>query len=51
MDAYFLGGKNFDIENVASCFEELCNFLDGADGMLSAVQDYEAEMASDYDYY
>lgn len=54
MDTYFLGGRNFDIENVASCFEELCNFLDSADGMLSAVQDYEAEtaaeMASYYDY-
>lgn len=54
MDTYFLGGRNFDIENVASCFEELCNFLDSTDGMLSAVQDYEAEtaaeMASYYDY-
>ena len=55
MEPYFLDEKKFDIENVASCFEELCNFLDGVDGMLSAVQDYEAEMAAEmasyYDYY
>lgn len=47
MDTYFLDGKNFDIENVASCFEELCNFLDSVDGMLSTVQDYESEMAAE----
>ena len=55
MESYFLDAKKLDIENVASCFEELCNFLDGVDGMLSAVQDYEAEMAAEmasyYDYY
>lgn len=54
MDSYFLNLKKFDIENVASCFEELCNFLDGVDSMLSAVKEYEAEqsaeMASYYSY-
>jgi len=55
MEVYFLEVKNFDIENVSSCFQELCNFLDGVDSMLSEVKDYESEMAayySDYsDYY
>lgn len=51
MDSYFLDSKKFDVENVASCFEELCNFLDAVDSMLSEIKDYEAEMASYYDYY
>lgn len=51
MEPYFLDAKKFDIENVASCFEELCNFLDAVDSMLSEIKDYEAEMASYYDYY
>lgn len=52
MGIYFLEAKNFDIENVSSCFQELCNFLDGVDSMLSEVKDCEAEMASYYaDYY
>lgn len=50
MEPYFLDEKKFDIENVASCFEELCNFLDGVDGMLSVVQAYEAEMVSCCEY-
>ncbi|WP_338546576.1 hypothetical protein V1225_12005 [Emergencia sp. JLR.KK010] len=51
MDSYFLDSKKFAVENVASCFEELCNFLDAVDSMLSEIKDYEAEMASYYDYY
>lgn len=51
MEPYFLDAKKFDIENVASCFEELCNFLDAVDSMLSEIKDYEEEMASYYDYY
>lgn len=51
MKPYFLKARKFDIENVASCFEELCNFLDAVDSMLSEIKDYEAEMASYYDYY
>lgn len=54
MEVYFLDAKKFDIENVASCFEELCNFLDSIDSMLSTIKDYEAEMAAEmasyYDY-
>lgn len=48
MGPYFIEEKKFDIENVSSCFEELCNFLDGVDSMLSEIKDYEAEMASYY---
>ena len=51
LDLYFPETKNLDIENVSSCFEELCNFLDAVDSMLSQIKDYEAEMASYYDYY
>ncbi len=51
MKPYFLKARKFDIENVASCFEEFCNFLDAVDSMLSEIKDYEAEMASYYDYY
>ena len=51
MEPFFLDEKKFDVENVASCFEELCNFLNGVDGILSAVKEYETEMASSYDYY
>lgn len=55
MKPYFLSARKFDIENVASCFEELCNFLDAVDSMLSEIKDYEAEMAAEmasyYDYY
>lgn len=51
MVSYFLEVKKLDIENVSSCFEELCNFLDAVDSRLSEIKDYEAEMASYYDYY
>lgn len=55
LQIYFLEEKTLDIENVSSCFEELCNFLDAVDSMLSEIKDYEsemaAEMASYYDYY
>ncbi|MFP3155053.1 hypothetical protein LQZ18_11660 [Lachnospiraceae bacterium ZAX-1] len=44
MGIYFLKGKKFDIENVSSCFQELCNFLDNVDSMLSEVKDCEAEI-------
>lgn len=47
----YLDAKKFDVKNVASCFEELCNFLDAVDSMLSEIKDYEAEVASYYDYY
>ncbi len=53
--SYFLKPQKFDIENIALCFKELCNFLDSADTMLSNIKDYEyemaAEMASYFDYY
>ena len=51
MVSYFSEAKKFDIENVSSCFEELCNFLDTASIMLTVVKDYEAEMARYNDYH
>ena len=55
LQVYFSEEKVLDIENVSSCFEELCNFLDAVDSSLSYVKDIEAEiaqeMASYYDYY
>ena len=51
MEPYFLEEKKLDIDNVSSCFEELCNFLDGVDGMLSEIKDYEAEMTAYYSDY
>lgn len=47
---YFSKEKVLDIENVSSCFEELCNFLDAVDSMLSEIKNYEAKMALCYDY-
>ena len=51
MEPYFVTAKKFDIENVASCFEELCNFLDAVDIELSRVKEIEEEMASYYGFY
>ena len=51
IETYFVTIKNFDIENVSSCFQELCNFLDGVDSMLSEVKDFEAEMTLYYSNY
>lgn len=50
LQIYFSEERTLDIENVSSCFVELCNFLDAVDSMLSAIKDYEVEMASYYDY-
>jgi hypothetical protein len=47
MEPYFSEVKTFDIENVASCFQELCNFLDIVDSMLQEVKDFETEMYAD----
>ena len=47
MKIYFSSPTMLDIENVASCFEEFCNFLDGVDGLLGQIRDYEAEMETE----
>lgn len=47
MEIYFSSPIMLDVENVASCFEEFCNFLDGVDGLLGQIKDYEAEMATE----
>ena len=47
MQIYFLEEKVLDIENVFSCFEELCNFLDAVDSMFSHIRDIEAEIVEE----
>ena len=47
LDSYFLTEKKFDIDNVASCFEELCNFLDATDDMLGTIKDCESEAVAE----
>ena len=44
MESYFIlkEEKKLDIENVALCFEELYDFLDGVDEMFSSVKYSEA---------
>lgn len=51
INIYFSTPTTFDVENVASCFEEFCNFLDGVDGLLGQIKEYEAEMAADFGPY
>lgn len=51
METYFVTNRDFDIENVSSCFQELCNFLDGVNSMLTEIKNFEAEMASYYSEY
>lgn len=46
METYFENKRQFDVENVASCFQELCNFLDGVDSMLSEVKDTKQKWLS-----
>lgn len=51
LKTYFLTNKNFDIENVSSCFQELCNFLDAVHSTLTEIKGLEAEMASYFTNY
>lgn len=56
LQVYFSEEKILDIENVYSCFEELCNFLDAVDSMFSHIRDIEAEIVEEMasysdDYY
>lgn len=48
LDSYFFAEKKMDIENVTSCFEELCNFLNGTDAMLGAMKELEASINAEY---
>ena len=48
IDIYFSEETVLDIENIASCFEELCHFLDAVDSMLSELKAHELEMLSYY---
>lgn len=46
MNSYFLNLTKFDINNVSSCFEELCIFLDAVDIMFNEIKNLECEMNS-----
>ncbi|MCI8310517.1 MAG: hypothetical protein HFJ45_10335 [Clostridia bacterium] len=48
MNSYFTSLQKFDIDNVSSCFEELCNFLDGIDSMFKSINQNEI---GDISYY
>ncbi len=47
MSPYFIEPKKLDIENVAFCFEELCNFLAYVSSILNEIKDYESDMMVD----
>lgn len=49
LKSYFLEEQEFDVYNVSLSFKELCNFLDGVDSMLKAINDMESDMLS-YSY-
>lgn len=48
MNSYFFKEKRMDIENVSSCFEELCNFFNGVDAMLGAMKELKASINAEY---
>jgi len=48
MNFYFLTPTKFDSKNIASCFEELCNFLEGVDEKMNLINEYEAEKNTSY---
>lgn len=50
MRFHFGESITLDIDNVAKCFNELLNFLDGVNSMLSELREWESEMNSYYDY-
>ncbi|WP_458413293.1 hypothetical protein ACNQFZ_21400 [Schinkia sp. CFF1] len=48
MNLYFKTSKKFDIENVANYFGELATFLSGVCAMMSAHNEWLAEMKAEY---
>ena len=51
MEPYFVSPIKYDVDNVASCFEELCNFLDAVNGLLGQIRQYEIEAMIGFDYH
>jgi hypothetical protein len=47
LNVHFKDSTKLDIDNVASCFEELITFLDGASHMLSVEKEIAAEAAAE----
>ena len=48
MQPYFSNNKRFDFSHVGDFFEELNNSLDGIDCQLNSINEYKAEMESEY---
>ena len=48
LNTHFKDKTELDIDNVASCFEGLINFLDGVSHMLSVEKEIKAEMEAEY---
>jgi hypothetical protein len=53
---HFQREKKFSVENISDCFNDLIEFLDAVDGMLSQIREWEAEMEAEIgndfsDYY
>lgn len=48
LNVHFAKETKLDIDNVASCFEELITFLDGVSHMFSYEKDIKAEMEAEY---
>jgi hypothetical protein len=56
LQCHFRKEKKFSVENISACFNELIAFLNGVDGMLEEVRQWEAEMETEMrnnfsDYY
>ena len=48
-NSYFPEEKKFDTDNISSCFEELCGFLDRLNSQLDYKKEYETEINSYYE--
>lgn len=44
---HFKKGKKYSVENISDCFNDLIEFLDGVDGMLGQIREWEAEMEAE----
>lgn len=49
LNLHFQTPRKMDVKNIISFFNGLCNFLDGVDGVLGQVREFEAEMRAQYE--
>ena len=45
LNLFFKDSKEYDIDNVVSCFKDLLVFLESVSYMMSVVKDYETDMS------